>query len=116
MSIDVESRTVLSFKLDCSVNNVPTSYSAAPGSRILTGVRYSTGIEFLNYTTHDLYVNFYDGDDTTIPTRDQMYIPNAGGGDFASKTRDNVKLAANIYVRSVDGSPITTGHIVVEVW
>lgn len=105
-----------SFTVDSSVNNIPTSFSTAAGSKVLSGAQI-TGqgeLTIINETGTRLAVNVTGGDPTTAPTAVDFYVPAAVSGSFTSKTVDMPATSGVVYIKSM-GSTISSGLVYGEI-
>lgn len=108
----------MSFRVDASSTNIPTSYSAASGSLLTSslGALGFTHLKVLNETTSRIAVCNTDVDSgvpgsNPVTNPYQMYV-----SDEFVEFNDGQHVYACIYLRSDTGSAITSGVVVVEVW
>jgi hypothetical protein len=102
-------------KISAALDNIPTAFSAAAGSRALTGL-YNKGyssLMVLNETNARISVATTDA--TTGPpsaaTAEKVWVLAHGTASF-----DRFPVLDSIYIQSDDGSPITKGTVEVMVW
>ena len=114
--LDVVRHSNISFDLNTATNNVPTAFSTAAGSLVLSGILLARGLCIVNETTSRISINFRQGSTTSAPTLRQAYVPAAPSGSYSSLTMDNVDVSSTIYIQSESGSVITVGHIYGWVW
>lgn len=93
------SNRILSAQITCSSNNVPTSFSTAAGSKILTGLANAgrLSLYILNETAQILgCVNTDDDSGTPSSSSTQkFYVPA-----FGFVILDSVKLYNNLFIQS----------------
>lgn len=102
-----------SFKIDSSVNNIPTSFSTAAGSLALPAIsgRQQT-LVLINESSSRIAVNVSQNSATTAPTSVvDAYIPAAPANGFSSVTLDLPVLSGTVYLKSDTGSAITSGLV-----
>jgi hypothetical protein len=117
MSLDVESRTSKSAKVDSSSTNIPTSFDhTASGSLALTGIAYAAHLCIVNRSTSRIAYNYTWGNPTTNPTTVDGYLDGKGSGDFVAVIKDDIKVSSCVYLMSDTGSAITSGIVTVETW
>lgn len=98
--------------LDASANNIPTSFSTAAGSKIITSCPSGTAIGFINTTTDVLAVEIGSYKDTTVPSSSlpgkSGFIPASGTGviDWFKVTQGD-----SVFIRATGGSTISSGKV-----
>lgn len=109
---------VVSYRIDSSVNNIPTTYASTSDSLITSelGARGFYHIKILNETTSRIAICNIDSglgvpSSDPVTNRNQMYV-----SDEMAEWRDSQHIYSSIYIRSDTGSAITSGIVVIEVW
>jgi hypothetical protein len=113
--LDLERRTIKAALVNAASTNIPTAFSTAAGSKVLTGIARGRAISIVNYTDTMLGVNYTHTDPTTAPTEVEGFVPPKGEQDFAASTKDGVQMTGQIYIQSM-GAAITSGNVTIEVW
>lgn len=103
--------------LDAAVNNIPTTYSAAAGSKVISSTPSGGLLGFINTTTEVLAYtvgSFLGGKvpDSTLPGQ-SGFIPAAPSGGSGVSVIDGIKLTSgdSVYIRSTSGSLISSGKV-----
>jgi hypothetical protein len=97
--VSFPSNRILSVQINCATDNVPTSFSTAAGSKILTGLANAgrLSLYILNETAQIISgVNTDDDSGTPAQSSNQrFYIPS-----FGFVILDNCKLYNNLFIQS----------------
>jgi hypothetical protein len=93
-----------SFKVDAATNNIPTSFSTAAGSQVLTGLTFPTELCIVNETAGRIGINNQTSSGSA-PTGTSHYLP---ANSFACFDK---RFARRVFVRSDTGSAISSGVI-----
>jgi hypothetical protein len=105
-------------RIDTSSTNIPTAFSSASTSKVITGLG-SLGFEhfkILNDTSSRLAITLTDVDSgvpdssTTVNTS-QDFIAST-----STEFKDDIWVYDTVYIRSDTGSAITSGIVVLEFW
>lgn len=119
-SVSVERHTRLSFRVNSASDTIPTSFSTAAGSLVLSGIALARGLIIVNETNSRIAINYKTGSTTGAPSSGQSnvdaYCPAAPSGTFSSVSIDNVDVSSTIYIKSDTGSTITSGLVYGWVW
>ena len=100
--------------LNSSVNNIPTSYSSATGSLLVSTAPASGTLFVLNYTADVLAITVgsYHQTPTTALPGNETYIPAAPTGGSGVATFDiKVIKGDKIYLRTTGASATTSGKV-----
>lgn len=107
--------------IDASVNNIPTSYNATPGSLAINGCPSAGILVILNMTTSVIAVTVGTYPQIPVSTissnRNQGFIPPAASTSLASGIIvDSFFITQNdkLYIRSMD-SAISSGRVFIWV-
>lgn len=116
---NVASKTPKSVFIDASSSNIPTGFSTAATSLVVTGIARADVLQIISTVSSDwLAVNYVQGSVSSAPTEVTLYVPPSatGLGQFSSVTIDNCQLSSTIYIKSKTASaPITSGSVVINV-
>ena len=103
--------------LDASSSNIPTTFSTAAGSKIISSAPSASFIGFINTTTDVLAVEIGSYKDTSVPSSDLPgkcgFIPSAPTGGYGSGTIDWFKVTQgdSVFIRATGGSAISSGKL-----
>lgn len=100
---------IYSVRVDASVNNIPTAFSTAAGSKVIQGVPNVRSILIDNRSSSEIAVNCQSGS-TTAPTTQTANIYVAGTTQVAI---DNAYLNTTCYIRSMTGGAISSGTVAI---
>lgn len=112
---NVASKTVKAVKVDASSSNIPTAFSTAATSLVVTGVSRADVFTIVNTCTSRLAVNYTHGSSDSAPTLVDLYIPAALTGSFSAIVLDNCQLSSTIYIKSDEASAISSGVVTISV-
>lgn len=103
--------------VDASVNNIPTSYSTAAGSKVIV-CGNSNVIQIVTTVTVEQAVSFQNPD--SAPSVDHSFVQPSADGTAPAYTYISLKGGAGnntaIYIRSLSGSAISSGKTRVACW
>lgn len=113
MAIDLENRTTKAGKVVSGTNNIPTGFSTAAGSLILTGVVFAEGIYIDNRTAGAIAVNYSSFSASAAPSASDvdLYV-NANTVVNLGPT----SIGSVVYIQSDTGSAISSGTVTVSVY
>lgn len=109
-------RTRQAVKVDASTNNIPTAFSTAAGSLVMTGIALGRHLAIINETQSRLQVNYVTGTDAATPTVATAYVPAAAASSFSTLVLDDVQLESQLFIASDSGTAISAGTVEVMVW
>lgn len=110
-------------RIDTSVDNVPTSFSGAAGSLILTATS-AGACGVINTTSQWIVVTLSSAptaipsSDTAVNTKQYLFPPSAGtAGSVAAAVLDyfNINTGDKVYIRTLD-APATSGYVGIVIW
>ncbi len=96
-----------------STNNIPTAYSSAAGSKLVTGMNslYYSHVMIFNETTSR--IAWTSAGPNTTPSSSSIY-GYCPGSTFCAW--DDIKIFDSRYIQSDTGSSIRTGTVEINVW
>ena len=97
-------------RVDASTSNIPTSFSSGATSQVITGVLRVRSVLIDNRSSSEIAINCSTGA-TVVPAdtaNTNMYV--AGTSQIAI---DDALTGGTCYIRSMTGSPISTGTLVI---
>jgi len=112
---NVASKTVKAVKIDASSTNIPTAFSTASASLVVTGIARADVLTVVSTCANRLAVNYTQGSVSSAPSSVDLYIPAAVTGSFAAVVLDNCQLSSTIYIKSDETSPISSGVVTISV-
>lgn len=112
---NVASKSPKSVKIDSSSTNIPSGFSTAAGSLVLTGIARADVLTIINETQSRIAVNYTTASTSSAPTLVDAYVPAAAASSFAGLALDSCQIASNIYIKSDTGSAISSGVVTVSV-
>lgn len=112
---NVASKTVKAVKITASSSNIPTAFSTASTSLVVTGIARADVLTIVSTCTDRLAINYTAGSETSAPTNVDLYIPAAAASGFAGYVLDNCQLSSTIYIKSDTGAAISSGVVTISV-
>lgn len=103
--------------VDASSTNIPTSFSTASGSKIISSAPSASFIGFINTTSDVLAIEIGSYKDTVVPSSSLPgkcgFIPSAPTGGYGSGTIDwfQVTQGDAVFIRATSGSTISSGKL-----
>lgn len=113
--VTMATNTCKAVKIDASSNNIPTGFSTAAGSLVMTGVARATRLCVQNYQADRLAINYTAGDASNAPTVVQEYVPPGTSSIPGVIVLDNCQVSSTVYIKSDSGSVISSGVVTVSV-
>jgi len=101
---------VFSVRVDASINNIPTSYSGTNG-QVLTGMTQIVSVLIDNRSGSEVAMNCTGG--TSLPVPADSSIHNVYANTLETWAIDNSNGGNICYLRSMSGTAITTGIVVI---
>lgn len=103
--------------IDAAIDNVAITFNSTAGSLIIDSASPGKNISIINKTDHVLAFSFSGSD--VVPessltlNRSQGFVPDRG---YTTCDWILISNKTRIFIRSADGSPITSGEIYAWVW
>ena len=107
--------------IDSATDNIPTTFTTAAGSRVISSSSSGGFLGIINYTSDTLAVVVGNYQDTAVPVSTLpgrcVFIPFAPSGSNGSAAMDYFKVSQgdSVFIRATGGSAITSGKVFVFV-
>lgn len=112
---NVASKTVKSVKIDASSSNIPSAFSTAATSLVVTGISRADVLIIQSTCTDRLAINYTAGSVSSAPSAVDLYIAAAPASGFCGMAFDNCQLSSTIYIKSDTGAAISSGVVTISV-